>query len=107
MNPNVLRQWMQIYDRSGMGSGYEQPPMGAVSSFGAVPVTDWNAGARRMMFAERMAGQGDNQGGPPDFFGGQQSLGQPMNYQAPQVFNEQMPERRKPMNALRAMRMGG
>lgn len=105
MNPNVLRQWMQMYDQQGMGARYADDGTGRF-----VPVRDDNRGAARLMFAERMAGMGGQDDGPPDFFGGEQPFNalaayrQPAGFQSPAPMPER-PMRRNP-NVLRA-RMGG
>lgn len=107
MNPNVLRRYMQDFDRMGMGAS-----INADAGDGRmVPVRgaqDFNNVAR-MMYAERMAQPQDQ--GPPDFFGERpfNALAQyrePQGFQAPPALPErqQMPQRMQRTNVLRSMR---
>lgn len=70
MNPNVLRQFLDIYDREGMaGPRYASAPHGAISQLGAVPIT--GGGGGRFQWAQAMAQQEADRPAPaPDFFGG-------------------------------------
>lgn len=108
MNPNVLRQWMRLYDQQGLGG----PSYASAGDGRFVPVRDDNANSRRMMFAERMAGMGGGEQQMPDFFGSE-AAGPPnvlAGYREPRAFapDEHMapPARQqRPMNVL--ARMGG
>lgn len=89
MNPNILRQWMQVYDREfgDQGNEYVSAPHGAISQIGAVPVRG-GAGnrANRFLWAERMAQQ-QAQAEPANFFADAQA-----SFVRPEQFNERMPD---------------
>jgi hypothetical protein len=93
---NELMRYLDMYDSQmgRPGNAYVKAPRNAISQLGAAPVRDDNAGARRMMFAERMLRQQQPQDGG-DFFSGnsvpmpqmeQRPMRQPMQ-RNPQIDN--------------------
>lgn len=83
MNPNVLRQFLELYDKQRGSSGYNAQ----FDPYGALDLANKQNGitgdAARMAWAERMAGQGEGPSQTPNFFANAQQAA----YQQPQQFH--------------------
>lgn len=85
MSPNVLRQFLELYDKQGMGAqggGYNSgfDPYGVLDHANKMNAEN-SAGA--MLMQQRMAGSGDGGGEPaPNFFANAQQAA----YQQPEQF---------------------
>jgi hypothetical protein len=68
MNPNALREWLQLYDRE-MGGGMEGNSAWDEGGWTRARNQETNRG-RRMIFAKQMMQGQEPQGQSPDFFSG-------------------------------------
>jgi hypothetical protein len=101
MNPNVLRQFLDMYDKQGMGGNVYN---GGFDPYGVLDFANKmngaNANGARMAWAERMASQPQQQQ-QPDYFGADQPPNVLQPYTAPRQFNPNDPANIPPrMNAL-------